>query len=72
MNDNRISDESIVPAKQTNNDATEASAESVEERGLPKGNALVTSQHWAQNQTKQVRLTRCYGKIGWRHPDRNT
>ena len=38
MNDNRNSDESIVPAKQTNNNATEALAESVEERDSTKRN----------------------------------
>ncbi len=38
MNDNRISDESIVPAKRTNNDVTKALAESVEERDSTKRN----------------------------------
>ena len=36
MNDNSYSDESIVPAKRANNDATEASAEPVEERDSTK------------------------------------
>ncbi len=34
INDNRISDESIVPAKRMNNDVTKALAESVEERSM--------------------------------------
>ncbi len=38
MNDNRISDESIVPAKRANKAGIPV-AESAEERGLPKGNA---------------------------------
>jgi len=38
MNDNRDSDESVVPAKSANNGETEASAEPVEERGSAKRN----------------------------------
>ena len=40
MNANRKSDESVVPATSANNDATEASAESIEERDSAKRNAL--------------------------------
>lgn len=39
MNINRQSDEPVVPATSVNNDATEASAESTEERGSTKRNA---------------------------------
>jgi len=38
MNANRNSDESIVPATSANNDAAEASAESIEERDSAKRN----------------------------------
>ncbi len=40
MNANTKSDESVVPATSANNDATEASAESIEERDSAKRNAL--------------------------------
>ena len=40
MNANRKSDESVVPATSANNDAAEASAESIEERDSAKRNAL--------------------------------
>ena len=40
MNAGRKSDESVVPATSANNDATEASAESIEERDSAKRNAL--------------------------------
>ncbi len=40
MNANRNSDESVVPATSANNDAAEASAESIEERDSAKRNAL--------------------------------
>ena len=40
MNAHRKSDESVVPATSTNNDAAEASAESIEERDSAKRNAL--------------------------------
>ncbi len=36
MNANRKSDESVVPATSANNDAAEASAESIEERDSAK------------------------------------
>ena len=39
MNANRQSDESVVPATSANNDAAEASTESIEERDSPKKNA---------------------------------
>ncbi len=39
MNANRNSDESVVPATSANNDAAEASAESIEERDSAKRNA---------------------------------
>ena len=58
MNDNRISDESIVPAKQTNNDATEALAESVEERDSTKRNDVQSALPRTQcrNNSKSSRL----------------
>ncbi len=58
MNDNRISDESIVPAKRTNNDATEASAESVEERDSTKRNDVQSALPRTQcrNNSKSSRL----------------
>ena len=40
MNANRKSDESVVPATSANNDAAEASAESIEERDSAKRNVL--------------------------------
>ncbi len=40
MNANRKSDESVVPATSANNDAADASAESIEERDSAKRNAL--------------------------------
>ena len=42
MNANRKSDESVEPATSANNDAAEASAESIEERGSAKRNARQT------------------------------
>ncbi len=40
MNAGRKSDESVVPATSANNDAADASAESIEERDSAKRNAL--------------------------------
>ena len=71
MNGNRKSDNPILPAKRANKAGIPV-AESAEERGLLKGNALVTKQHWTQSQMMLVKGDKCYGKIGWRHPDRHT
>ena len=45
MNANRKSHESVVPAKPANNDAADASAEPVEERGSAKRNAEQSALH---------------------------
>jgi hypothetical protein len=47
------SDESVVPTKQTNNDAAEALAESVGERDSTKRNAKQATLHRTQNREKR-------------------
>jgi len=69
---NRKSDNPIVPAKRANKAGIPA-AESVEERGLPKGNAIVTTRTGLRaRQSRENKQTRSCGKIRWRHPDRHT
>jgi hypothetical protein len=52
MNADRKSDEFVVPATSTNNDATEASAESAEERNSAKRNDEQTALHRTQGRNK--------------------
>lgn len=52
MNANRKSDESVVPATSANNDAAEASAESIEERDSAKRNAEQEALDRTQSRTK--------------------
>jgi group II intron reverse transcriptase/maturase len=53
MNAERNSDESIVPATSTNNDATEASAESIEERDSTKRNDVPSDLSRTPSRTKR-------------------
>ena len=53
MNVDGNSDESVVPAKRTNNAAADASAESVEERDSTKRNADQTALHRTPGRTKR-------------------
>ena len=53
MNANRKSDEPIIPSTSANNDATEASAESIEGSGLTKRNAVSPDQHRTQGRIKR-------------------
>jgi len=52
MHAKRKSDESIVPATSTNNDAPEASAESIEERDSTKRNAVQSARSRTQSRRK--------------------
>jgi len=56
MNANRNSDESIVPAKRANSDATEASLEPVEERDSTKRNAVEADLPRTQNRISRKSL----------------
>ena len=70
MHAKRKSDESIVPATSTNNDAPEASAESIEERDSTKRNAVQS----ARSRTQSRRKHRSRGLHGVReaaHKDRS-
>jgi hypothetical protein len=53
MNADRKSDDDVVPMKPVNNDATEASAESAEERSSVKRNAPQEASHRTQDRTKR-------------------
>lgn len=53
MNANRNSDESVVPATSANNDAAEASAESIEERDSAKRNAEQAALRRTPGRTKR-------------------
>ena len=52
MNAKRKSDESVVPATSANNDATEASAESIEERDSTKRNVVQLARSRISSRTK--------------------
>jgi len=52
MNAKRKSDESVVPATSANNDATEASAESIEERDSTKRNVVQSARSRIPSRTK--------------------
>lgn len=53
MNADRKSDDDVVPMKPVNNDATEASAESAEERSSVKRSAPQEASHRTQDRTKR-------------------
>jgi RNA-directed DNA polymerase len=55
MNAERKSDKLIVPLTSANNDAAEASAESIEERGLAKRNTATTASDRTQDRTSPNR-----------------